>query len=192
MTDSMAHPPAASLSNALLVDRFRNADDSAFAELFRRHRDLVYRVCIQFLRHHEDAEDLTQETFRRVASSIQRWDNRRPIEPWLVAIAGNRCRTFLTRRRGELTGVDWSETSAILPIQSPTFRENEVREELQIVFAEFPGPARNAFARVHQDGWSYQQVSDELGVPVGTIKTWVHRARLALIDRLRPPREVSE
>jgi|GEM_PF-6344995 len=94
----------AMLSNEALADAYLGRDarmDSAFTELFRRHRDLVYRVCVRWLGHHQDAEDLTQETFRRVAASIQSWDRSRPIEPWLTTIAGNRCRSFLAKQRSK-------------------------------------------------------------------------------------------
>jgi len=188
---SLATPSSASpadiedASNALLVRRFRGRDPSAFAELFRRHRDLVYAVCMGRLRHHQDAEDLTQETFRRLAVSIDRWDSARPLEPWLVRIAGNRCRSFLSRKKGEFTGADWSEASPITPATASSEAESELREELQAAIETLPDHLQTAFILIHQEGWTYQQTSRHLRQPVGTIKTHVHRARLQLIERLR-------
>jgi RNA polymerase sigma factor (sigma-70 family) len=176
------------LSNAALVAQFRQQDPNAFAELFRRHRNLVYAVCFGRLRHHHDAEDLTQETFRRLAASIDRWDPRRPLEPWLVRIAGNRCRTFLSRQRREITGADWNETVAVTP---PVADQTVVSDEIEIAIRSLPIAMQTAFLRIHRDGWSYEQASEHLGHPIGTIKTWVHRARLRLIDQLRPQRKCS-
>src|SRR5690606_32928718 len=74
-------------------------DPSAFAQLVSRYQDRVFRLCFRILRHRQDAEDATQETFTRMARHLSGWDSGRPIEPWLLAIAGNRCRTLLSRRR---------------------------------------------------------------------------------------------
>jgi len=172
-------------SNASLVHRFLSRDENAFAELFRRHRDLVYAVCMGRLRHHQDAEDLTQETFRRVAVSIDHWDSARPLEPWLVRIARNRCRTFLSRRRQEVTGADWSERSTATPAIRSIHAEAELVEEVQKAIEELPEHLQTAFVLIHQEGWSYDAVSRHLKRPVGTVKTNVHRARLRIIERLR-------
>lgn len=187
------------LSNADLVDRFRQSDPSAFAELFARHRSLVYRVCLRFLGHHHDAEDAVQETFRRAATAIDRWDSRRPIEPWLVTIAGNRCRTLLTRRRREVSVCSMDEP----PIDSVVGRAASSRtggtqvsgpflggrdEESFVLLNEWVGGAlsqlpddqRKAFQLVHQEGLTYPQAARRMGRPTGTIKTWVRRARCSI------------
>ncbi len=86
-------------SNALLADQFGNHDERAFDKLMRRHHALVFQICLRMMGHRQDAEDATQETFSRVARYLEHWDRGRPLEPWLVTIAGNRCRTLLSRKR---------------------------------------------------------------------------------------------
>ncbi|MEM1226571.1 MAG: RNA polymerase sigma factor [Planctomycetota bacterium] len=191
----MNHDAAAIPSNARLVDRFRNRDASAFDELFRRHRDRVYRICLRALGHHQDAEDLTQETFGRFARSIHRWDSARPLEPWLAKIATNACRTFLSRRRGEVTGADWTQVVPAVSVDAVDEAGHLAGEmmligELRDVLGRLPPDAAHAFELIHQHGYSYQAVATQLGCPVGTVKTWVHRARLQLIDRLRDCEDV--
>jgi len=61
-------------------------------DLIQRFRGRVYGLCFRMLRQREDAEDATQETFLRVAKNLHRWDPTRSFEPWLLTIAGNRCR----------------------------------------------------------------------------------------------------
>ncbi|MEM9367441.1 MAG: RNA polymerase sigma factor [Planctomycetota bacterium] len=181
-----------SLTNAALVEAFRGEDSTAFAELFRRHRDQVFQVCLRWLGHHHDAEDVTQETFRRFASSIERWDSSRPLEPWLIAIAINRCRSFLLRRR--LTrSIGLAATGESESQCGPDDRvadTGEVDEAmiwsvLDQTLEEVPLPHREAFEKIHLRGWNYQQVAEHLGCPSGTVKTWVHRTRLILMSRLR-------
>lgn len=160
------------------------------AELFGQHREMVYRVCMRFLGHHHDAEDVTQETFHRAAASINRWDPQRPIEPWLAAIAGNRCRTLLSRRRRETTvqSIDELPTN-LLPIGRVDSTGSEppivLDEWLNHALAELPDHQRRAFELIHRDNLSYPQAADRMGRSTGTIKTWVRRARLIVRERGR-------
>lgn len=170
-------------SNASLAEQFRQNDESAFAELVRRHQQLVFRVCLRILGHREDAEDVTQETFSRMAKYLDRWDSRRPLEPWLVAIAGNRCRTFLSRRH-----VHQPLTSVVEPISDGTAQQlaaDSLREEVYLALAHLPLNQRRAFRLFHEEGLNYAEIAVQLNCPIGTIKTWVHRARGRLIEHLR-------
>ncbi|MCC9640673.1 RNA polymerase sigma factor [Rhodopirellula sp. JC740] len=178
----------AMLSNEALADAYLGREsgmDSAFAELFRRHREMVYRVCVRWLGHHQDAEDVTQETFRRVAASIQSWDRTRPIEPWLATIAGNRCRSFLAKQRGRPRVALINESHASIADEQTTAAGVVAEQSLQEAMNALPPTSRQAFELVHLDGMSYEQASRWMGHPPGTIKTWVHRARLQVIERLR-------
>jgi len=170
-------------SNALLVKQFRENDDTAFSKLVRRHYPLVFRVCLKILGHRQDAEDVTQETFSRFARHVDRWDVRRPLEPWLVTIAGNRSKTFLARRRAHQ-----SLTRIMEPVtdEAHAVRKADVlREELKLALAAVPEQQRLAFDLFHDQGMSYVQISAEMGCPVGTVKTWVHRARTSVVQILR-------
>ena len=68
------------------------------ADLVDRYRDQVFGLCYRMLGHRQDAEDAAQETFTRALRNLRSWDSNRDFEPWLLAIAGNRCRTALSRR----------------------------------------------------------------------------------------------
>ena len=67
-------------------------------ELIDEHRGQVFGLCYRMLRHRHDAEDATQESFVRALRSLARWDSNREFSPWLLAIAGNRCRSLLSER----------------------------------------------------------------------------------------------
>lgn len=170
-------------SNALLVQQFLENDEAAFSKLVRRHYPLVFRVCLKILRHRQDAEDVTQETFSRFAKHVDQWDVRRPLEPWLVTIAGNRSKTFLARRRGHQ-----SLSSTLEPVTDEVHavrRADGLREELALALATVPAQQKLAFDLFHEHEMSYVQISAELDCPVGTVKTWVHRARFSVIRILR-------
>lgn len=177
-------------SNALLAHRYRQKDERAFTTLMGRHHSLVFRVCLRILGHRQDAEDATQETFSRAARYLDRWDSKRPLEPWLVAIAGNRCRTLLARKRA------FHPLSATLePTSSASVEQHDaetLREELELALAQIPEMQRRAFELFHQRSMSYAEIAETLECPLGTVKTWVHRARSKIIDQLRQREVVGD
>ena len=130
-------------SNALLVQQFRENDETAFSKLVRRHYPLVFRVCLKILGHRQDAEDVTQETFSRFAKHVDQWDVRRPLEPWLVTIAGNRSKTFLARRRAHHSlSTTWEP---VTDEANAVRRADGLREELALALASVPARQKFGF-----------------------------------------------
>jgi RNA polymerase sigma-70 factor (ECF subfamily) len=169
-------------SNALLAQRFRQNDELAFRKLMGRYHSLVFGVCLRILGHRQDAEDATQETFSRVARYLHRWDSQRPFEPWLVAIAGNRCRSLLARRRAFHT-----LSTTMEPISRDGLdqrAEETLREELSLALQQVPECQQIAFRLFHEQSLSYAEIAEALNCPLGTVKTWVHRARAKIIEQL--------
>ena len=176
-------------SNALLAQQFRQNDELAFRKLMGRYHSLVFGVCLRILGHRQDAEDATQETFSRVARYLHRWDSRRPFEPWLVAIAGNRCRSLLARRRAFQT-----LSTTMEPISRDGLEqraEESLREELSLALQQVPECQRLAFRLFHEQSLSYAEIAEVLNCPLGTVKTWVHRARAKIIEQLLEREVVS-
>lgn len=170
-------------SNAILAEKFRHDDPQAFATLFGRHHSLVFNVCLRILGHRQDAEDVTQETFSRLAKYLDQWDSRRPLEPWLVRIAGNCSRTFLARRRVcHPLSVSTEPTSEAGRGEQAA---DSLREELRLALSQLPEKHRRAFELFHEHSLSYAEIAEQLHCPVGTVKTWVHRARNDVIEHLR-------
>ena len=167
----------------LLVRRYLNEDASAFSLIVRRYQDIVFHLCFRMLGHRQDAEDAVQETFTRVARHLDGWDAHRPIEPWLLTIAGNRCRTLLSRRRPSLPLLDSAEPATDAAEQQR--HADVLGEEVQLALAGLREQHREAFLMFHQSQLSYVDIAEKMGCPVGTVKTWVHRARTELIQRLR-------
>jgi len=170
-------------SNATLAKRSLQRDGQAFAALVQRYHEFVYRICFGILRHRQDAEDATQDTFSRLAKYLDRWDPRRPLEPWLATVAGNRSRSHLARRRphATLTAADEPQTFATIHAHAA----DAMREEIVLALRQLPGRQQKAFQLFHEQSLSYDQIARQMDCPVGTVKTLVHRARRALIDQLR-------
>ena len=151
--------------------------------LVGRFENLVFGVCLRALRHRHDAEDVAQEVFLRAVRSLRRWDGERPLRPWLVTIAANRCRTHLSRGRNRPVPVEFVDDVADRrPAEGDA---GEVRAALQDALERLRPEYQQVFLLFHEQGMNYQQMSETLGRPVGTLKTWLHRARAALYADLQ-------
>lgn len=165
-----------------LVGRCLAGDQSAMLSLVERFRGQVFGLCYRMLGQRQDAEDAAQETFVRVLRNLHRWDPARDFRPWLLAIAGNRCRTALAVRRKRPVGDPAVELIADdTPDQRPA---EQLAEEVRMALCDLRPEYRQAFLLFHDHQLGYSEIAETMEVPLGTIKTWVHRARRELIDRL--------
>lgn len=175
--------------DALLVRRCLRGDAVSIQTLVERFESDVLGLCIRLLRHRQDAEDVTQEVFLRVFRSLKRWDASRPLKPWIMTIAVNRCRTWLTQRVRRPESVDYLHETAASP---PADDSAELRREIEAALAELRDDYRLVFTLFHEQGLPYEAIADAVDKPVGTVKTWLHRARLEVLERLRKRGMVSE
>jgi len=167
----------------VLVARCLRGEQTALAELVGRYRQRVVGFCRSLLGQQHDAEDVAQETFLRVCRHLHHWDQQREFEPWLMAIAGNRCRTALAARRRRPVPQPLPDLPA--DGQQHERAADQLREEVRLAVATLRAEYREAFMLFHERQLSYQEIADRLDVPLGTVKTWVHRARRELLVNLR-------
>ena len=173
-----------------LIGQCLVGDQSAMLALVERFQGQVFGLCYRMLGQRQDAEDAAQETFVRVLKNLHRWDPEREFVPWLLAIAGNRCRTAISVRRRRPVAESAVELIADdAPDQRPA---QHLAEELHLALAELRPEYRQAFLLFHDHELSYGEIAESMDVPLGTIKTWVHRARRELIELLRQRGAISE
>lgn len=174
---------------AILVHRCLRGDNEAVRQLVDRFQAEVYSLCMRLLNHRHDAEDVTQEVFLRIFRSLRGWDPQRPLKPWIMSIAVNRCRTWLSQRRRRPESVDYLQDTLAGP---PTDDSGELVEEIRKAVAELRWEYRAAFVLFHEQGQPYEEIARVMERPVGTIKTWLHRARVEILERLRRRGMVSD
>lgn len=166
-----------------LVQQCLAGNQPAMLALVERFRGQVFGLCYRMLGQRQDAEDAAQETFVRVLRNLHRWDPERAFEPWLLAIAGNRCRTAISTRRRRPAGEGLIDQ---IPDTTPDEQAAaSLSEEVHRALAGVRPEYRQAFVLFHEQELSYAEIAEAMEVPLGTIKTWVHRARRELIDQLR-------
>ena len=173
-----------------LVLRSLAGDQPAMLQLVQRFQAQVFGLCYRMLGQRQDAEDMAQETFVRALKSLEQYDRQRDFEPWLLAIAGNRCRTLLARRGRRPAAVTLDT-----PVADPRPDDQaalQLSEEVNVALAAIREEYRQSFLLFHEQQLNYAEIATVLDCPVGTVKTWIHRARGELIDRLRARGLVEE
>lgn len=179
--------------DAALVSRCLEGDSRAIVLLVERFQSEVLGLCTRMLHHRQDAEDVTQEVFLRIFRSLHRWDSMRPLKPWIMGITVNRCRTWLTQRSRRPELVDYLESTTASP---PADDSRELLHEIQEAVRDLRPDYRAVFVMFHEQGQPYDEIAEALSRPVGTIKTWLHRARMEVLERLQRrgmvPREEDE
>jgi RNA polymerase sigma-70 factor (ECF subfamily) len=157
-------------------------DGHALAAFVQRFQSVVFGLCFRMLSHREDAEDVSQEVFLRAIRNLRQWDPGRPLVPWLLTIAANRCRTWLSNRRRRDLPAEFAEQIADRAADRPRL---DLAEELQLALDKLREEYRLCFVLYHLSELSLSEISKATGNPEGTIKTWLHRARRELAEHLQ-------
>lgn len=165
-----------------LVRRCLSGDSAAMRSLVERFQADVFALSVRVLHHRQDAEDATQEVFVRVFRSLNHWDPSRPLRPWIQTIAMNRCRTWLGKRSKFPQPVEHLNMVPDRPQATPP---SELVQGIEAAVAELRAEYREAFVLFHEHGQSYEEIASVLDRPVGTVKTWLHRARSQVLETLR-------
>ena len=148
----------------------------------QRFQSAVFGLCFRMLSHREDAEDVSQEVFLRAIRNLSQWDAERPLAPWLLTIAANRCRTWLSQRARRDLPAEFAESVADPSIGEPRL---DLAEELQLALDRLREEYRLCFVLYHLNEMSLAEIAEITGSPPGTIKTWLRRARSELADHLQ-------
>jgi RNA polymerase sigma-70 factor (ECF subfamily) len=178
-----------------LVDRFRRGDRAAFSALIERHQTRVYNLAYRMLGRPEDAADAAQEVFLACHEKLAGFRGDAAFTTWLHRIALNVCYDTLRRRSRERPEGDEIEPP---PGSDPADAADagiDVHRALQRIPEEF----RAAVLLHDAYGLPYEEVAEATGAPVGTVRSRIHRGRVALARVLRgepvtapdPSKEVS-
>lgn len=165
-----------------LVEQARDGDGRAFDALVRANQDAVFRMCARHAGHAE-AEELAQETFLRAFVHREKLDPSQGVRTWLLSIAHRLCiDRFRTRRAFAPVEPDDHPAPEVDHVGRIDARAALGRVE-QALRRLAPGQ-REAIALYHLEGLAYADIARTLGVPVGTVMSWLHRGREKLRQAL--------
>jgi len=161
-----------------LVEWALEGDDTAFEYLFNRYREAIYRLFVQRLGGANDADDLLQETFIKVYINLHRYSPDYTFGQWVYTIARNTFIDYVRKRQDDLS---LDERFSAPPSPAPTPEENVINRQQRTQIEQYlerlaPHYRRLVVMRFF-DEYSYEEIADKLALPLGTVKTRIHRAR---------------
>jgi RNA polymerase sigma-70 factor (ECF subfamily) len=170
----------------ILIRRFLAGEEAAFERLVERYYQRVDRLAQQVVRHPMAAEDITQECFLRAYRALPRFRGEASFYSWLYRIAINLCLNYLRQQATRVSTAEEPEASAF-PVADPSsLLENQERERLvRAAINALPAHYRVAIILRDLEGFSYQEVADILGVPLGTVKSRINFGKRLLRKTLR-------
>lgn len=173
------------MSDQAIVTGAAAGDEAAFTALVRAHADAVYGQALRFFGDPQAAEDATQEVFVKVFRTIASFDGRSKLSTWLYRVTRNVCLDLVRAGKRTPSPVD---PVTLEPLSTLDFADDVIfGEALEQAVATLAPEDRDAFNAVTLFGLSYQEASEALGAPVGTVKSRVFRARRALASLLLAP-----
>jgi RNA polymerase sigma-70 factor, ECF subfamily len=196
MADERRPSPAGALGDmdddALLAALSAGAPD-AMARLYDRHGAIAYRTATLLLRDPAAAEEVVQEAFLSVWRNRGRFDpGRGSFRPWLLTIVRNRARDRLRARRvrPEAGEAGWETAADSVDVWEEVRVEAE-RERVRGALATLPGDVRRLFGLAFYEGFSQSEISAQLEMPLGTVKSKMRRGLQSLRALLVEPGEVT-
>ncbi len=167
-------------SEAELIQRAQHGDSDAFAVLVRRHEGLVYGLALRFMGSPVAAEDAAQEALLKAFRLVKGFHGRSRFSTWLYRVTCNVCLTELARRRrrGEVA----LEPGHLEPAQEPDHGQRDMNALVRRCVTRLPDRYATILTLYYLEESTYEDIAEAMDIPMGTLKTWMHRARKQLRD----------
>lgn len=159
-----------------LVARCQRGDDSAFAELVDRFKNLVYAMIYRMMSDRTQVEDLAQEVFLKVHRGLPYFRGEARLSTWIYRIVANVCVQARSGRRPMTSSRDVAEPASA----DGSFADLELRDRIEKAMAKLPENYRFLIAAHYLKGVQYEALAESLSIPLGTVKTHLFRAKRQL------------
>lgn len=191
------------LTDQEVVVYARQGRETAYRELIGRYQRPVFSLIYRLVRDREKSEDLSQETFIKVMNALDRYDPSYKFSSWIFKIAHNTSLDHLRKKEPETLSLDGSphaetaseiEASTLTAVSSNESPEDftssrELGGFLEVAIAKLRPEYRTAIILCHVEGRPYEEIAEIMEVPLGTVKTYIHRGRNELKVHLEHLRE---
>tara|TARA_B100000508_G_scaffold60116_1_gene46771 strand:- start:48734 stop:49339 length:606 start_codon:yes stop_codon:yes gene_type:complete len=179
-----------------VVERAKEGDEAAFAQLMDQYREPVYYMLLKMVKNTDDAEDLTIEAFGKAFNRIQQYSPSYAFSTWLFKIASNNCIDFIRKKRVHLTSMDHAYSnqdgeSVKIDVESGTMDPEEtiIKQQkvktMRKVVEKLKPRYRDLIKKRYFEELTYEEISDEMDLPLGTVKAQLFRAREFLANLMK-------
>lgn len=173
----------------------KKGNQAAFGDIVAHFQQRIYQHCFRMLRNRHDAEDIAQEAFIRAYINIDRYDEKRKFTTWLYRIATNLAIDRIRKRKpdyyldAEIKGAEELNLYSNLAVDDILPEEKVIQLEqetyIHTAIAELPRKYRLTIMLFYIDGFVLKDISQILDIPIGTVKTHLHRGREALRKKIQ-------
>lgn len=177
-------------TDAELLQLYSQGDEQAFRLLVSRYKNSLYGFLRQFLNQRDLIEDVFQETFLQLYSSKDSFDMSRPLRPWLFTIAANKAKDALRKQQrkaavpigafSEADEMSFEDALGMLTSEEERpyqeLEQNETAQQVRQIISNLPDHLREILVLAYFNKFSYKQISEILGIPIGTVKSRLHTA----------------
>ena len=177
------------------IKQVKKGDQNAFAEIVDLYKDKIYQLCYRMLGNAHEAEDIAQEAFIRAFVNIHTYDMSKKFSTWLYRIATNLSIDRIRKKKpdyyldAEVSGTNgltmYSQVSADGALPEDELETMELQATIQQEILKLPDKYRTVIVLKYIDELSLKEIGDILDIPIGTVKTRIHRGREALRKQLR-------
>lgn len=174
-----------------ILQRCKKNDKGAFAELFRFYQNYLFKICFSYVQNEQSALDLMQEIFIKLYKNIAKYDEKYPFHPWLRRVAVNTC--LNEKRKQHPQSVPLLKDDEDLSLADQLAAEEDTQQEVErhdmarIIRQHInclPEKQRMVIILRYYEDLSYEEISELMNIPLGTVKTDLYRAKNALKDKL--------
>jgi RNA polymerase sigma factor (sigma-70 family) len=172
-----------------LVLKAKEGSQKAFADLMQRYKDSIYFMSLKMVNNKEDAMDITVETFAKAFEKLDKYQPEYAFSTWLFRVATNNCIDFLRKKKLNTVSIDNmidDDDDRPMQIKSDTLNPEESSikkqqsEELKLLIESLPPRYRNLLTLRYFDELSYEEIAQQLDLPLGTVKAQLFRAKYLL------------
>ena len=161
----------------------------AFGSLVKEYQQLVFHVIATVVKIHADKQDVSQEVFIKVYKNLHSFHFQSRLSTWIAAIAYRTALNYVRDRPKEssIDNIAFLETIPVTDLDPVTLAEKkDLNNYIQRLVLQLPAQYRIILVLYHVDEFSYLEIADILGMPEGTVKNYLFRARRLLKDKLKP------
>lgn len=172
------------------IKQVLNGNQDAYKEIVDLYQARLYQVCYRMLGNKHEAEDITQEAFLRAFINLHSFDQKRKFSTWIFRIATNLCIDRIRKKKpdyhldAQVPGTDgldmYSQIAASEELPVEQLEKMEMQERIQYEISRLPDKYRSVIVLKYMEELPLQEISEILDLPLGTVKTRIHRGREAL------------
>lgn len=181
-----------------LVERARNGEQKAFAELLSKYRDSINYMVLKMVHNRDDADDITIEAFGKAFSNLDKYTPDYAFSTWMYKIATNNTIDFIRKKRFQTLSLDYENEdnlnlSEIVKADIADPEEKFIKNQRAIILREIIEKLNPKYRKLIQlryfDELAYEEIAQELNIPLGTVKAQLFRAKNLLYNILKNTKE---